>query len=278
MVPQNSRLLDIVEEEGEQAQLEKEQETGWSPLLFDMDLSEEESMHGSTILTPVPAAQPAAQGERTPQRESVLVHREDEFSSGSFRLADSLPPTPSPQRFRVTRHTNTERKMIDWNLIVKKKWLIVGDSNLSRIPGHQIPDLQVESFPGANFRHAEALMAKSTSEVVAEKVVLAFGINSRGQKARETAVKQLQGAVRAAKRKFRHAQIWVPQINFSSSLPTEEKNTLSLLNSHITRNMPYIPALKATEFITGTDNVHWTRETAVHMFDHWVACLNLSVQ
>lgn len=274
MVPQESRLLDIEEEE---PPAEREQGSGWSPLLFDidMDLSGEDNFQGSPVLTPVPVAPHAAQCDTPEGHERALVHHDGDSGAPSFQLEESQTSTSSPQRYTVTRHINTERKMIDWTLTVGRKWLIVGDSNLSRIPGHQIPDLQIDSYPGANFRHAEALMAKSTSQVVVEKVVLAFGINCRGQKARETSIKQLQGAVRAAKRKFRYAEIWVPQINFSASLPMEEKQTLNVLNSHITKNMPFIPTLRDSDFLTGSDNVHWTRETARKMLDHWAACLNL---
>ena len=95
-IPKDSRLLDIVEEEEEEAQ--KEQETGWSPPLGDMDVSGDESRHGSTILTPIPMAQPAAQGEKTSLQE------------------DSRTFTPSPQLRRATRHINTGRKRVDWRL------------------------------------------------------------------------------------------------------------------------------------------------------------------
>lgn len=276
VVTEDSRLLDI-EEGNPQVENRQRQEAGWSPLLFDIDISGEEERDGSTILTPIPVAAAPAHVDSAVQQEKVLVHRNGDDVADGYQQETPRDQTSTPrtQRFSVTRHINTERKMIDWNLTVGRKWLIVGDSNLSRIPGHVISDLQIDSYPGANFRHAQALMAKATSQVTVEKVVLAFGLNCRGQKARETSVKQLQGAVRAARRKFPYADIWVPQINFSSSLPTEEKNTLNVLNHHITRNMPFVPALQESDFFTGSDNVHWTRETAKKMLDHWVTCLNL---
>ena len=184
--------------------------------------------------------------------------------------------TPRQQLQRVTRHVNSERKMIDWGLSVRRKWLIIGDSNLSRMPPYDISDLQIDCYPGANFRHAEALMKKATSSVTVEKVVLSFGINHRNQKARETSVKQLQGAVRAARRKFPYAEVWVPLINFSSSLARDEQRTLRTLNGHIERNMPCLSALADREFHTEKDNVHWTKKTARAMLEHWVVLLNLT--
>lgn len=184
--------------------------------------------------------------------------------------------TPVQHRQRVTRHVNSERKMIDWGLSVRRKWLIIGDSNLARMPTYDIPDLQIDCYPGANFRHAEALMKKATCSVTVEKVVLSFGLNHRNQKARETSVKQLQGAVRAARKRFPYAEVWVPQINFSSSLARDEQRTLMTLNGHIERNMPSLSALEQREFHTEKDNVHWTKNTARAMLEHWVTLLNLT--
>lgn len=182
--------------------------------------------------------------------------------------------TGSPPRYSITRHRRTERKMVDWYLTVRKKWVIVGDSNLSRIPYHFISNLQIDSYPGANFRHAQALLMKATSSVVVEKVVLSFGLNSRNQKAKETTIKQLQGALRAAKHTFPYAEIWIPEVNFSTSLPLEEKRNLHTLNTHIVKNMPYIPALDASQFQTEGDNIHWTRDTSKCMLKHWISALN----
>lgn len=165
--------------------------------------------------------------------------------------------------------------MVDWELTVHKKWLIIGDSNLARLPTHSIQDLQIDSYPGANFRHAEEVMSKAVVHTLVEKIVLAFGINSRGQKAKETAVKQLQGAVRAAKRRFPYSEIWIPLVNYSSVLPAAERLNLQKLNNHIQKNMPFLPPLQAALFHTEKDQVHWTGATAQAMFDYWVACLNL---
>ncbi|XP_055017975.1 kinesin heavy chain-like [Boleophthalmus pectinirostris] len=74
--------------------------------------------------------------------------------------------------------------MVDWALTVKR-FLIIGDSNLSRILSHDVEDLQIDSFPGANFRHAQAILDKCIAFTKVEKLVLAFGLNCRGQKARK---------------------------------------------------------------------------------------------
>lgn len=194
-------------------------------------------------------------------------------SEGDSRMENTS--TPQPYFYKVKRHITTDRKMVDWGLNVSKKWLIIGDSNLSRIPMYAIPDLQMESYPGANFRHAQSILSKASGLVTVEKVVLSFGLNCRGQKAKETSVKQLQAAVREAKRQFPFAEIWIPLINFSSSLPREEQLSLQTLNHHISKNMPFLPLLPTSDFQTERDGVHWTRDTARAMFHHWLDCLNL---
>lgn len=165
--------------------------------------------------------------------------------------------------------------MIDWGLSIRKKWVFLGDSNLARFPTHVVPDLQIDSFPGANFRHAQALIRKATVHSNVEKVVLAFGLNNRNQGAKETAIKQMLGAVRATKNRFPYSEIWIPLINFSSGLSREEIQTLTTMNAHISRNLPFVPKLSEKDFLTERDEIHWTRTTARAMFRHWVSFLNL---
>ena len=63
-------------------------------------------------------------------------------------------------------------------------------------------DLQIEAFPGATFRHAEAIKAKTTLSTKVCKIILAFGLNNRTQKVEETTIKQLQKATKMAKLAF----------------------------------------------------------------------------
>ncbi|KAL2076529.1 hypothetical protein ACEWY4_027874 [Coilia grayii] len=172
------------------------------------------------------------------------------------------------------RHIQTHKKLTDWTLTARKKWLILGDSNLSRVPEYNIPDLQVDSYPGATFRHAEAILERAKPLVRVEKVVLAFGILHMEQKPKQTAVKQLQRAIKMAKDKFPHAEVWVPLINYSTRLQREFQTNLTELNAHIKANMPFLPKLPEDLFQT-EDKIHWTKPTAKAMFQHWAQCLKL---
>lgn len=174
---------------------------------------------------------------------------------------------------KVNRHIQTNRKLTDWGLAIRKKWVIIGDSNLSRIPPFQIPDLQLDSYPGATFLHAETLLKGATISVSVEKMVLSFGINHRDQKAQETAIKQLQGAVRAVKKRLPHTEIWIPEINFPNTLSAPQKDTLLELNRYIRTHTGCIPALPGDEYGV-VDGTHWTKDTARAMLQHWAQFLN----
>ncbi|CAJ1081505.1 hypothetical protein D5F01_LYC17063 [Xyrichtys novacula] len=129
----------------------------------------------------------------------------DVFQDSSDRFL-----SPEPERFKVNCHSNTQRKLTEWDLVVEKKYLIIGDSNLKHIPPYFNKNLQIDSFPGSHFRHAQTLMEKTAppQDLVVEKVVLAFGINARENKS-DTTIKNVQGAIRSTKRSFPYAQVWV---------------------------------------------------------------------
>ncbi|KAL3967168.1 hypothetical protein ACER0C_030790 [Sarotherodon galilaeus] len=256
-------LADLAGESAEEGQQEGSERNRMNPA----------TLNGATEEVGVPSA--GLQGDE----DQAAYGRSPQVDTSVAQEASPQGGTPVTRhqqpKFKVRGHIVTERKMVDWGLSVSCKWLIIGDSNLSRIPPHSIPDLQIESYPGANFRHIQAIIAKATKHVTVEKVVLSAGINSKQQKARETAIKQLQAAVRAAKLQFPYAEIWVPVINFSPGLPREERGVLDIINTHIYKNMPFLPPLPYRKFATEGDLVHWTRETGRAMLEHWSNILNL---
>lgn len=224
------------------------------------------------VLLPAGVVTVDAQVHRDPQGDSVEAV--DLLDFDSVLEEPSGVSTPQPNKFAPTRHIRTDRKMVDWTVSVSKKWLFIGDSNLSRLPHHGFADLQIDSFPGATFRHLGAVLLKAVVQVRVEKVLISCGLNSRGQKFKETTLKQVQTAIRMVKRRFPYAEIWVPLLNYSTALPESEQRNLIALNGHIFRNLPFVSPLPADEFQTERDNVHWTKDTARAMFDHWSAALN----
>ncbi|KAK9514516.1 hypothetical protein VZT92_027979 [Zoarces viviparus] len=185
----------------------------------------------------------------------------------------------TPQRSTLchpNRHLSSNRKATDWSLNIKERCIIMGDSNISRFPSYDIAGLQVDGFPGANLRHAEEILAGATSTTPVEKIVLAFGLNNRVQKSKDTAVKQLQRTLRMCRTKFPLAQVLIPQINFSPGLPRQERTRLTYLNTHIAALKDHIPLWPEESFQTGHNHLHWSPETAKGIFKHWCIHLNLN--
>lgn len=210
----------------------------------------------------------------TPTLEPAVTPRPDDNVQREQPPVVAPPQAPISPLCRPQRHINTLRKLKDWSLHIKKRNVILGDSNLSKFPAFRDQHLQVDSYPGANFRHAAAILQRASTSVEPEVIILAFGINHRAQKAKVTAFKQLQTAVRTARQRFPKTHIVVPLINYSCSLPKQERATLSALNECISSVCDHMPKLPTKAFNTGTDLIHWTPRTAAAILEHWRAYLN----
>lgn len=183
-------------------------------------------------------------------------------------------PNLSSTQYKVTKHPVTNHKLLDWGLNINRKWIFLGDSNLSRFPTHKIADLQVDCFPDGNYRHIQQVLVKATSHTQVEVIVLCFSLSCRKQRMKVTATGHLRGAVRAAHTIFPGAKVVVPLINLPDSLPPSERTTLIRLNKYVARSFQHIPPLDDSLFETTGDHL-WTRDTARAYFTHWVSHLNL---
>ncbi|KAL4000516.1 growth hormone [Sarotherodon galilaeus] len=232
-----------------------------------------------TVAKPQPVSHPGPSRSGLDRLTSCVQTRlqlqaAEESSSSS---SSSLPPSPaSPgQQVRTpTRHPNTHRKLRDWHLHVKEPWLIVGDSNVSRLPPFAADTLQIDGFPGAKWWHAEYLLEKATITTPVTKLILSFGINNRSQGDKNVPVLELKRALKVAREKFPEADLYVPEINFSSALPQVEKDTLIHLNTFITGLKEHIPALASDIFTTEKDDIHWSYGTSEAMLQHWEMYVN----
>ena len=239
---------------------------------------EEHPLHSTAaILNPVAALPSPANKTHTTPQQSLITQYHTQITHTTPQqslITQDQTQIGSPNSFRVTRHPNTIKKLQTWDLSIWKKTLIIGDSNLDKIGTFYYEDLQIDSYPGANFLHAETLLRKSTAHCQVEKIILSFGINSRSARIKETVIKQMQKALKAAKDRFPQAHIWIPRINFSSSLPHTEQANIDSMNRHISRNFTSIPLLPNTLFKTENDGIHWTTETATNILKHWARHLN----
>ena len=178
--------------------------------------------------------------------------------------------------YAVNRHIRTKDKFKDWDLTVDKTWLIIGDSNVSKVPVHQCPILQIESYPGANFHHALTLFQTviPRQDVVVKKIIMSFGINSRRDSNIDAQAGYARDAFETALSRFPRADIAVQLVNFSGALHPAEQDTLTVLNELLERRTPTIELIPEECFSTGKDLVHWSKRTGEIFFHHWMDFLN----
>lgn len=215
--------------------------------------------HGVPAQGVRPARRACTQHQRTLDTDS---NSQDEFQQHTRR-------GPGKRLAEVTRHPTTSCKNVAWKLQPSKPILIIGDSNISRIPKFSNNNIQLDSYPGAKFIHGTSILNKLNQCPETQKVILSFGINNKKHRP-QTAIKQLQTLIKTASRKFPNASIWIPMINFSRSLPTPEQDTLRQLNDYI-HTKKHIPTI---QFKVVPDHVHWTEPTARAMIREWMKHLN----
>lgn len=184
--------------------------------------------------------------------------------------------SPNSTTYRPTYHiARPARKIQDWSFKGRRPILILGDSNINRIPGHNNPSIQLDSFPGANAYHFSQICNKTRPDPNIKIVIFSIGINNKDQDPRKTTLKQLKTLVRTAKSTFPNANIYFPLLNYSTQLTQEQQDNLKLINDTMFRHCPTLPAIPQDNFITERDNIHWTPATAKTIFGNWCRELNL---
>ncbi len=159
-----------------------------SPVLFSEDSEELQPYSGNTARQLEFLEEMVRENETERQKEATQSETVESVTGSRQKETQQeeavAPATPTTPRMvgRPYRHINTDRKQTDWSLNLKKKFIILGDSNVSRIPAFHIPDLQIDSFPGAKFQHAGNLVEKATIALEPEILVMSFGLNNRSQR------------------------------------------------------------------------------------------------
>nr|XP_046235775.1 uncharacterized protein LOC124054163 isoform X2 [Scatophagus argus]XP_046235800.1 uncharacterized protein LOC124054173 isoform X2 [Scatophagus argus] len=195
-------------------------------------------------------------------------------TSRPTRVSAAAPGSPS--RPEPHTHPRTFRKLQEWSLEVRKKTLIVGDSNLSRIPPFTDANIQIDSYPGANFHHITAILKKIPTCHTTTQVILSVGLNNcLAEHDISTITKQLQQMWSTSHITFPNATIYIPIINFSHQLDHRKKSLLTKLNNVISSKYTFIPEINPLLFQTQTDNIHWTGPVAEMLFRYWKQQLNL---
>lgn len=129
------------------------------------------------------------------------------------------------------RHAAGKEKFKLWNLAPKRSVLILGASNLSRMPRVENKELEVHSYPSASLVQACTIVKHRTTVFQkARQVILAFGLNDQAQSNRIALKKNMERLIEAAVGAFPNAVIHVPLINFGPALPEEQISNLKALN------------------------------------------------
>ena len=225
-----------------------------------MDLLEEEAkiIPITSAITPLThSLTPRNRNSRGVQTRSSLRNKE---------------PEKGEKRF-PTRHPNTCYKHKDWDLSVTGTTVLLGDSNLSRIPAFFESHIQIDSYPGGKFCHVPAIIKDLETQPQVKEILLGFGTNSRNDHA-PTTCEDIKRAVEKLENTFPKAEIWIPLINFSNNLTPVQKKTLTEINIFIRGHFKHIQTFNPLLFHTEADDVHWTEKTALLIYQHWVRGLN----
>lgn len=193
--------------------------------------------------------------------------------STSFPQSNGQGSSGHTPLFQPTRHTKGK----DWVLNITKPIVILGDSNLSRVPPFSNANVQVDSFPGAAFHHLTDLITPLEPQSEVEVLIISAGIiNCTNWNKHLTTWKQFQELFRTCKVQFPRAMIYIAQISYSRLFDTNSIECILDFNQRVQDKCKYfLPPLNETLFRVNTrDKIHWTKKTAERMFQHWLECLN----
>lgn len=185
------------------------------------------------------------------------------------------PPTPATLQKPSYHKARPKGKVADWNFKGYKPILVLGDSNVNRIPPFHNPNIQVDSYPGATFYHFTRVLEKTEIHVDTSVVVLSVGINNMDNDPYKTSIKQIASMHKEARLTFPNAIIYIPIINHSHLLSPDQKRNLKVINGYITTHGPFLLEIPHDEFHTTSDRIHWTTTTADLIFKNWCEQLNL---
>ena len=199
----------------------------------------------------------------------------ESLAAGVETPNDGSPPRgPFGSIYRKVRRGN---KLIDWQFIGKKSIWFLGESNLNRVPAFHNSDIQIDSFPGLNFYHLWQILDRTPVHPHVKVLVLLAGVNNKDLDPHKTSTKQLRLIYNRAQCVFPNASIYIPVLNFSTSLSQEQQTNLSDINNFIHSRFPFLEPLPNAHFHNVSDGVHWTPATVSKMLMNWCAQLQINL-
>ena len=211
-----------------------------------------------------------------PRRPPPLPSPSDQPDGRVNRLSlkgNSLRQTPVQEPLR---HINSNRKASDWHIRIRKPQVILGDSNLSKIPSFRDESLQIDSFPGANMDHLNELMRKLVKPDITVKVlILSVGLNNCHNRNQEATLKKcLLKLLKQAESSFPCASIHVPLLNIHTSFDRAQQASIRGFNELVIQKARFLSEISPLRFQTQGDGIHWTPSTARQILEHWRDQLN----
>ncbi|KAJ4928842.1 hypothetical protein JOQ06_004466 [Pogonophryne albipinna] len=104
-----------------------------------------------------------------------------------FKPTSSASPTHYKPTYHIAR---AQKKVQDWSLSGTKPILILGDSNINRIPPHNNPNIQLDSYPGVY--NLMELFTCTPPISTAKIVIISNGINNKDDEPGLTTIEQLR--------------------------------------------------------------------------------------
>ena len=231
-----------------------------SPVFAPLSLSKLKATPATTERPPqhIPLLQFPTTTDNTQPENSMLL------PSSAF----DLPPSPPLDLY--TYHVHRGDKHTNWTLQPTRKFLVLGDSNMARLPAILDEWVQVDCYPGANISHATHLLKNNTPTTgEVERVILSFGINDKQRGNPSLLGNSLKKLIQVSKATFPNARIHIPVINASEELSSIHRLNIGRLNDLIKQIPHHIPRLNGSQFHTAADNIHWSPQTAGKMWQHW---------
>lgn len=166
----------------------------------------------TTITPSEPHTTPQPGGLASPASNSIDSPSIPLSSPPNLPTSAPLHSTPlSPGIKRPNYHlARPHRKLQDWSIRCKKPVLVMGDSNINRIPPYNNPDIQLDSYPGATIYHFLKVCGKTPPNSHVKILVLSIGNNNKDQDPRQTSIKQLKALYKQAQSTFPNANIYFP--------------------------------------------------------------------
>lgn len=185
----------------------------------------------------------------------------------------STPTAPSPPPTK--RHCLTSPKSSWRTPVCKEAIMIVGDSNIARLPPNTPSNWSTHCYPGAKIEDIDQILSKIYTDLTPRDVIIYAGINNHADRLSPArAEKLITHLLDTAQEAFPNAKIHLPKIAHGFISNTPESNTMFHLET--ARNQ-LIPRQKIRmPHTTMTDKVHWTTTTAANILQSWKDFLGVS--